>query len=671
MRMIKLLLCAAVVLLLAACAAQSAPKGYDISAYISAFESMDFNAMWDQVSPDAKADKEAFLSKYKDIFTGMGIQEVAVDNLSGPDTNGVYTYTATYKTKDYGDFTNDYTLTARPDEAGNGKVMWDYSLIFPEMEAGSSVRVETEKASRGEIFAADGTLLARNSFADTVYLDTTKVKDIAAAAAAASPVTGLSEADITEKYNKAKENSTKIVTLGAYPLNKLTDAQKQSILSVEGLGIDNEMYTPIRDYPLGATTSHMVGYVGYPKDSKVKAGLSGLEAAYEEQLKGKDGKIIYIEDKWGKNIRTLWEEKMQEGEDLRLTIKTDLQIKAFNALYQNLDYKKGQSGVAIVLDAASGNVEAMASYPSFDNNLFSFPLSDETWNTLQATESNHPLIFRATQGQYPPGSVIKPFTAAAALEAGAITPDTTFDGMIEDNKWLPTEAGWDGSKITRVSDSGTPLQLHNGLVNSDNIYFAFIALKLGAESFAEYMERVGMGAAVPFDLPVKEAQIINTGEKMTRSRLADSGYGQGQLLVTPLQIAAMYTAFANGTGNMMRPVLVEKLCRSDGLDYSTVSEAKPSVWINGAVKQSTLDTLTPILHDVVESGTGQRARVNGVSIAGKTGTAEIGNDKSREISWFAGYWMDGTYDRLVVVMVDVATEEGPVKFEIAKALLTP
>ena len=672
---VALLLCAVMILPLMSCGAKT--TGYDISAYMDAFEAMDWDAMWKHVSPDAKKiDKETFLNKYDAIFSGLGVEEVEVTDLDGPDADGVYTYNATYKTKDYGDFTNAYKLTVWPGVDGTGEVIWNYSLIFPEMEAGSSVRVNTLTASRGEIFAADGTVLAANGYADTVFMDIAKVEDIAAVAAAAGPVTGLSALEITEKFSEGQEKKTPIVTLGTFLPGKLTEEQRQSLLAVAGIGIDDKIYTPIREYPLGESASHMLGYMGYPLDeegqaAEEKAGVSGLEMAYDEQMRGKSGKIVYIEDRWGRNIRTLWEQEKQEGQDLRLTINTDLQQTAYQALSTKLDYTKGQSGVAIVLDAKTGFVEAMASYPSFDDNLFTFGMSEETWDFLKAPESNQPLFFRATQGQYPPGSVIKPFTAAAALEANAITPDTAFEGEIVDNKWTPTEADWDGRYITRVENSGTPLKLYNGLIQSDNIYFAYIAMKLGAETFAEYMERIGMESAVPFDLPVKDANLINTDSQMTRSRLADSGYGQGQLLVTPLQMAAMYTAFANGTGNMMKPVLVEKLCRTDGLDYATVSQTEPTVWINGAVKSSTLDILTPILHDVVEEGTGKPARVSGVKIAGKTGTAEKFDDKSREISWFAGYWLDGYYDRLVIVMVDVATEEGPVKFQIAKELLKP
>ena len=235
------------------------------------------------------------------------------------------------------------------------------------------------------------------------------------------------------------------------------------------------------------------------------------------------------------------------------------------------------------------------------------------------------------------------------------------------NQWT-IEDGW---KITRIEDSGTPLKLYNAMINSDNIYFAYVALQLGDDTFLNYLERIGLEEAVPFDLPVKEANTVNATSSMSKYLLADMGYGQGELLVTPVQLAAMYTAFANGTGDMMEPILVESICQTDGLDYNTVSKQDPAVWIEDAVPSESMRILSPILEAVIESGTGRGARVSGVSIAGKTGTAEIGDDKSREISWFAGYWLDGSYDRLVVVMVDVAAEAGQVKFSIAKELLSP
>ncbi len=267
--------------------------------------------------------------------------------------------------------------------------------------------------------------------------------------------------------------------------------------------------------------------------------------------------------------------------------------------------------------------------------------------------------------------MLKPFTAAAALQAGVLSVQTEFTGEIIDNKWTPDESDWKYPPITRVDDSGSPLKMDNAMVNSDNIYFAFAALKLGQERFFDYLESIGMKSAASFDLPLKQANLVNPTSMVTRKLLADMGYGQGELLVTPLQLTAMYSAFANGKGDMMQPVLVQKICRIEGEDYKTLSERAAAEWVSGAVEKSSLRILAPMLEDVVQNGTGKPVRIRGVGIAGKTGTAEIGDDKSREISWFAGYWTKGYYDRLVVVMVDVATKEGGVKFDIAKALLSP
>ena len=249
--------------------------------------------------------------------------------------------------------------------------------------------------------------MARNTYADTVYLDTGKVKDIAAAAAAAAPVTGLTEAEIVEKYDKAIESGTQIVVLARFLPGKLTDAQKQSLAAVEGLGVDNKMYTPIRDYPMGESVAHILGYLGYPKDApegSPKVGVAGLEAAYQDLLAGEDGKIVYIRNRWGRNVRTLWEQNERQGEDLRLTIKPDLQKKAYEALSTHLDYTKKQSGVAIVMDAETGYVEAMACTRRMTTTCLhsGFPKRREFCRPGEQPAAVCP----RDAGQHPPGSVV-------------------------------------------------------------------------------------------------------------------------------------------------------------------------------------------------------------------------------------------------------------------------
>ncbi len=675
MRYLLIIICIMLVFALVGCEVEAEPTA-DITSYLNSLMAKDYAAMFAMSSPIVNIDRDTFVQKYETIFSGLGVHQITIDSLSAPNDAGVFTYIATYKTADYGDFTNRFTLQTGLID-GVHMVLWDYSLIFPEMSEGATVKVRTIFAQRGEIFAADGSVLAGNAFADTVYMDTGKVSDITSVTDAVCPIVGLTNTQVVEMFNKALGKGTQIVVLGEFFDGALTDEQKETILSVAGLGIDDEMYTPIRDYPMGEPAAHMIGYTGFYSEENLpvgysvsdRAGLSGLEASYESELRGTDGKIVFIEDKWGKQLRTLYLEPCDEGKDLRLTIDPVMQETAFGALRDLLDLELGETGVAIVMDASTGYIEAMASYPSYDNNLFSFSLSEETWQYFNAPESKEPLFSRATQGLYPPGSVFKPFTATAALQNSAITQNTVFPGKIVNNQWMPSEPSWYWEPITRVDDSGSPLKLSNALVHSDNIFFAYAAMSLDQDDFLNYLRRIGMEQAVPFDLPLKPANLVT--REIDRRLIADMGYGQGEILLTPLQMASMYTAFANGIGDMLEPILVEKISQTDGLNYNTLLQNDATVWIENAVSQESLDVLLPLLSEVVKSGTGQYVKISGVDIAGKTGTAEIGNDKSREISWFAGYWTDGYYKRLVVVLVDTAADEGRVKFDIAKLLLNP
>ena len=675
MRIIKILLCIIICLALIGCAPEEEPSP-DITEYLARFVAMDYAGMYVLSSPTVDITQDTFVKKYEDIFSGLGISQVTLNRLAGPDSAGTFAATVTYSTEHYGDFSNVFEIkTGFIDE--RFMVLWDYSLIFPEMGEGYSVRVQTLHASRGEIFAADGSLLAANTFAQTLFMDTSKIQDISAVADVVLPLTDLTNTQIVDMLAQSLEKGESIVVLGTYLAGELTEEDKEAVLGVPGLGIDDKMYTPIRDYPMGEVCAHMIGYTGFYSEEDLpegyteadKAGLSGLEAAYETMLRGADGKIAFIEDKWGRSVRTLYHDPVSEGQDLRLTVAPDMQRRAYEALDTLLE--GDETGAAIVLDASTGYIEAMVSYPSFDNNLFTFGLSEKTWKYFNAPESNRPLFARTTQGLYPPGSVFKPFTASAALQEGAISKSTEFDGEIIDNQWLPDMRGWFWKPITRVDDSGSPLVLYNALTYSDNIYFAFAALRLGSDDFMAYMEQIGMEEAVPFDLPVKAASLVKSTSTIDLRLLADMGYGQGELLMSPLQLASMYTAFANGSGDMLQPILVQKICQTQDLEYVTIAQNERTVWVDDAISDNSMDVLLPILYDVVQRGTGRPVRIPGVRIAGKTGTAEIGDDKSREISWFAGYWEDGNYDRLVVVMVDTAAEEGPVKFDIAKALLTP
>jgi len=217
--------------------------------------------------------------------------------------------------------------------------------------------------------------------------------------------------------------------------------------------------------------------------------------------------------------------------------------------------------------------------------------------------------------------------------------------------------------------------MRSAIVHSDNIYFANAALLMGWDNYTSYMKSIGFGDTMPFDLNVAQSQLYNDDTELTLMLLADSGYGQGEILTTPLQMATMFCAFANG-GNIMQPYIVDGLYETEGIKYNNVSKASPKVWKGGVIEQHSLDVIVPYLKDVVDhslNGTGRSLKVTSVTVAAKTGTAEIGNDKSRQISWFAGFRCD-TEDkdaRLVLVMLEVPTtdEYASLKFDIAREML--
>ncbi len=358
-----------------------------------------------------------------------------------------------------------------------------------------------------------------------------------------------------------------------------------------------------------------------------------------------------------------------QGQDLILSIVVSKQIEAYDLLKANT--YAGQNGAAIVLDAATGAVQAMASYPSYDNNIFSFPVDSETWTELNDPDNYYPLYDRATQGLYPPGSLLKPFTIVPALESGKVTPDSVFDGVIVNNQWTPNRRDWNSPPITRASNSGSPLKLENGLIHSDNIYFAWVALRVGVEDMTSFLSRIGFAKTFDFDIPVKTSNIINEGDEIYARLLADMGYGQGELLVTPIQMASLFTAYANGTGDSMKPYLISEIKQTQGNKHVLISTTEPTVAVANLMEASTYDTIFPLLKRVVTEGTARRLQTEGLTLAGKTGTAEVGYSKSKEISWVAGFWVDGSYDRLVLVMLESKSGQGSAKFTIAKALLAP
>jgi peptidoglycan glycosyltransferase len=382
-----------------------------------------------------------------------------------------------------------------------------------------------------------------------------------------------------------------------------------------------------RRYPTGELFAHPVGFTSLDR------GRTGLEDYYNDPLTGRRGDAI------GALERLLGPQDV--GDDLRTTLDPQAQEIAYQQLGD-------RNGAVVALDVKTGAVRVMAATPSYDPND---PAKAETFN-------------RATQGRFPPGSTMKVVTATAALDSGQFTPDSRVsgeNGKVISGTPLQNFAGEDFGDIT----------LTDALTNSVNTAWASVAEKLGKETMAEYMQRYGFFEDPPMDYP--DEQMVPSGEVGRRNRLLSptSGQidvgrmaiGQDKLLVTPLQMATVAQTVANG-GVRMKPRLVAKIVDPDG---RTIDEPLPEE-AERVMSEESANALAAMMQNVVEQGTGTAARLEGVDVAGKTGTAEVGD--GTDDLWFIGFT-----DRFAVcAMLERQTggtggaDAAPIAAEVLKAL---
>ncbi len=397
-----------------------------------------------------------------------------------------------------------------------------------------------------------------------------------------------------------------------------------------------------RVYPYKEDASHITGYIqsitaeeletleekGYNSTSVI--GKAGIERVYEDRLKGEEGVRIYIENDLGQEISTLATKEGSTGEDIKLTIDIDLQTK----LYEK---SKDSEGFFVVMNPKTGEILALVSTPSYDANKFITGMTNEEWDALANNEAK-PLYTRFTE-KWCPGSTFKPITGAIGLTSGKLsaTDEFYYTGL----SWQKNE-GWGDHKITTLTGYNGKKNLKNAIIYSDNIYFAQAALKIGEETFTSGLDKVKFNEDIDFELGLAKSQYSNSESITSESILADSGYGQGQILVNPIHMASIYSAFAN-EGNMIKPYLEYK-------DNKTVEYL-----VENAFSKEAANTIKEALIEAVENpnGTGHDVKVDGVTIAGKTGTAELKaskEDTGDTLGWFNCFTIDNDNPLLIVSM---------------------
>ena len=629
--------------------------------YMNHIPAQEYEQMYAMLHIEASGNvsQEDFIKRNSAIYEGIEIQNMAVEIIAYDEEQLTVTYQTSFDTV-AGEISFENEAFFLEGEDGY-KLVWDNSLIFPNLASTDKVRVSTTQANRGEILDRNGRVLAGKGNASSVGIVPGKLENREEAIAKIAELLETTSEVIEKKLSAQWVKDDSFVPIKTIPRVEEIELLKvepnedvlkekerhESLLAIPGVMISD---VEVREYPLGEAAAHLVGYVqsvtaedleehageGYTANSVI--GRSGMEGLFEKELKGQNGCRIYIVNSEGKEKEELACILVQHGQDIKLTIDASLQI----ALYEQFQEDKSCS---VAMNPYTGEVLALVSTPSYDNNDFIMGLSSEQWTALNDDEDK-PMYNRFRQ-VWCPGSTFKPVTAAVGLESGAIDPNEDYGNV--GLSWQK-DASW-GSYYVTTLHAYEPVILENAVIYSDNIYFAKAALKIGYEEMESSLTQLGFNAELPFEIKMAKSQYSNSESIETEIQLADSGYGQGQVLVNPLHLACIYSAFCN-EGNIIKPYLVYQ------------NEVSAEYWISGAFSSETASRVLEGTKKVVNDshGTGYAAHRDDIVLAGKTGTAEIKASKDdtsgTELGWFAVFTAEKTVERPILIISMVEDVKG-------------
>ena len=603
------------------------------------------------IEASGNVSQEDFVTRNSAIYEGIEVQNMAVQIIAYDEEQMAVTYQTSFDTV-AGTISFENEALFLKGEDGY-KLVWDDSMIFPNLTSTDKVRVSTTQAVRGEILDRNGRVLAGKGIASSVGIVPGKLENREEAIAQIAELLETTPEAIEKKLSAQWVKDDSFVPIKTIPRVEEIELMKiepdeevlkekerhEKLLEIPGVMISD---VEVREYPLGEAAAHLVGYVqsvtaedleehageGYTANSVI--GRSGMEGLFESELKGQNGCRIYIVNSEGKEKEELACILVQHGQDIQLTIDANLQV----SLYEQF---KEDKSCSVAMNPYTGEVLALVSTPSYDNNDFIMGLSSEKWTVLSEGEDK-PMYNRFRQ-VWCPGSTFKPITAAIGLESGAIDPTEDYGNV--GLSWQK-DTSWCSYYVTTLH-AYEPVILENALIYSDNIYFAKAALKIGAEEMERSLTRFGFNEELPFEIKMAQSQYSNTENIETEIQLADSGYGQGQVLVNPLHMACIYTAFCN-EGNIVKPYLVYQ------------KEAAAEYWIPEAFSDETAERVLEGTKKVINdpNGTGYAAHRDDIVLAGKTGTAEIKASKEdtscKELGWFAVFTAEQSAERPILII---------------------
>lgn len=610
------------------------------NSYVEKWLKSDFSGMYSMLTKESKEsiNEETFVNRYKTIYSAINLDNLDISlNKDLEKKDNYYTASFTLKATTIAGELNltNFDVDIYKEE-DNYLINWDESLIFPNMIKDDKVYVRTTNHSRGKILDRDGNILAEDGTISVVGIHPSKFNN----ENRNSKITELANTlDISEDtiISKLDANTDPELFVPIVSITT-TDEKLQTLTNRNEEGILINTKTS-RVYYGGEAFGRLIGYVGaitaeelenkndYSYTSTSLIGKAGIESVYEDTLRGEDGAEIYI--KRGSDEISILKKEVINGEDIKLTIDSTLQNNSYTQL-------NGEKGAVTAVDPISGEVLALVSSPSYDSNMFTTYVTKT--KAAEREANNYTDTVNRFSKTYAPGSTMKLITAAIGLNTGKINPDESIE--INGLTWQK-DSSWGNYKITRV-ENVSPVSLREAAKHSDNIYFAQAALEIGSDDLISGIKGFGIGEEMTFEYPMTDSSISNDGSLNSEILLADTGYGQGELMVTPLNMALAYSALANN-GNIMTPRLVLS-------DNSTAS-----IWKESAIKPENLQTLIEDFSAMVndEDGHAYEMKIDGYNIAAKTGTAEIKSSQDdtngTENGWFVA--VDTTSSKLAIATI--------------------
>jgi penicillin-binding protein 2 len=548
---------------------------------------------------------------------------------------------------------------------------------FSEMALTNSLRALDLPASRGILRDRRGEVLADTAPIFHLLLDRERSASPAETLERVSPVLGISESVLEERLQRYDG----VPSFRPVPIAGNVSFAQMAYFAARAAEFPDLAIQPVdvRRYPYGPLMAHALGYVGEITRPQLEGsafpdaqqgdivGQIGVEAQSDVLLRGRRGTSRVIVDSVGREVRMLGKALPEPGNELRLTLDAHLARALQEAFGEH-------HGAAVAINPQTGAVLALLSFPSFDPNDFALRFSQEAWRALSENPLR-PLHNRAIAGLYAPGSTFKIVNAAAALEGGVVSPRRTFSCRGGAYFYRQLFECW------KLDGHGT-IDMHEAMVHSCNVYFYHLGKKVGIEALAECASRLGLSSKAGLALPGERPGIVpspswkreNLGEDWYDGETISVAIGQGPIAVSPLAQAIMLSAVANG-GFLVTPYLVEEVRSPSG---KLLEKSAPPRRLR-ALDEEVAESLRRMLLGVVnEGGTGWRARVDGLDVCGKTGTAQVvakkrvpeGEEEDEALkthSWFLGFAPLENPEVALAVLVEHGGFGGETAAPIAKS----